>query len=368
MNIKSIMKSIADTIMYQHAAPKGTQQNKSAIGVIALILAVITAFLSLLDAMQHQYIMMAATLVLTLILVSIFVLSLMVKIKRVVELILCVALSMLCVILALTGRNEGFTILWVLLFPPATMLFMRFIYVASIGAFFEVFIIVLFLTPLKNIVSEYYSQTFMVRFPVLYTAFFALSFLAKYLITKQEIAEYNYIQTIEKLSMIDQLTGIPNRRSFEERLSQEWNRAIRNKEPLSVLFTDVDKFKNYNDSYGHLQGDKALQAIAGIFNKALRRSVDFVARWGGEEFAVLLPNTDGEQAFEVAENIRNMVAETQVPLDDDQATYLTISLGINSQIPSSDSSVDDFIRCADDALYAAKNDGRNKARRHIGAP
>ena len=368
MNIKGKMKSIADTIMYQNAAPKETQREKSAIGVVTLVLSIITAIMSLMNAMQHQYVMMAATSALTLILVVIFIISLVVKIKKIVELLLCAALSLLCVFFALTGGNEGFAILWVLLFPPATMLLMRFIYVASFGAFFEVFLIVLFWTPFNSVVSEYYSQTFMLRFPMLYTAFFALSFLAKYLITKQEIAESNYIKTIEKLSMIDQLTGIPNRRSFEERINQEWNRAIRSKEPISVLFIDVDKFKNYNDTYGHLQGDKALKAVAGVFSKALQRSVDFAARWGGEEFAVLLSNTNGEQAYKVAEKIRELVADTQVPLDDGQTTSLTISLGINSQTPSLNSSVADFIRCADDALYTAKSDGRNRAIRYSGSP
>ena len=360
MSLKGNIKSIADTVKYKDVTRDQTRHGKRAIGIITLVLSIITAIMSWMNFVQDQHEMMVATLALTLILVCVFVVSLVVKIREIVDIMLCAVLSMFCVYFALTGGNEGFSILWALLFPPSTLLFMEFIYGTSIGVFFEIFFIVLFWSPLSDVVSEYYSQTFMLRFPMLYTAYFVLFFIAKYLITKQKIAEHNYIQTIENLSMIDQLTNIPNRRSFEDRLRQEWNRAIRNQEPVSVLFIDVDKFKNYNDTYGHLQGDKALQSVADVLAKALKRSVDFAARWGGEEFAVLLSNTEGDQAFTIAENIRKQVAETKIPLDDGQITYSNISIGINSQTPSIDCSVDDFIRCADDSLYTAKQEGRNR--------
>jgi len=361
MKLNSNIKSIVDTIKYKKPDNNQPGREKRATGVIALALSLITAIMSIMNFIQHQYEMMIATTVLTLALVCIFIISLVIKLERMVDLSLCAALSMLCVYFTLTGGNDGFAILWTLLLPPSTMLFMELMTVASIGVFFEVFFIILFWTPLNSFVGMYYSQTFMLRFPMLYTAFFMLSFLAKYLMTKHEIAEHNYIETIESLSLIDQLTNIPNRRSFEERLRQEWNRAIRHQEPLSILFVDVDKFKNYNDTYGHLQGDKALQMVASEFAKALKRSIDFVARWGGEEFAVLLSDTEGEHAFTIAERIRIKIAETEVPLDDGETTYLTISIGINSQTPTLNCLVDDFIRCADDALYSAKSEGRNRA-------
>ena len=366
MFFKGKIKNVTDVIKYQRTVQKRKLQDKTAIGVITLVLFAITAIMSWMNYTQHQYEMMVATLLLTFALVCIFVLSLLVKKRIVVELMLCAVLSLLCMYFALTGGNDGFAILWALLFTSAAMLWMEMIYGISIGLIFEVFFIILFWTPLKSLVSAYYSQTFMLRFPMLYTAFFVLSFLAKYLITKKEIAEHNYIRTIESLSMIDQLTKIPNRRNFEDRLGQEWSRAIRNKETISILFVDVDKFKNYNDTYGHLQGDKALQSVAEVFSKALKRSVDFVARWGGEEFAVLLPNTVGDKAFTIADKIREQIAGTEIPLADGQITYVTISTGICSMSPSIDSSVDEFIRCADDALYSAKNGGRNKACRYPG--
>ena len=346
--------------MYKDADQQSGRRDKRAVGVVTLVLSVITGVMSWMNYTQHQFAMMTATLVLTCVLVCIFVFSLLVKIKKIVELMLCAVLSVLCIYFAVTGGNEGFAILWALVFPPAAMLLMELVYGTSIGLFFEVFFIALFWTPMRSIVSGFYTQTFMMRFPMLYTAFFLLSFLAKYLITRKEIAEQNYIRTIESLSMIDELTKIPNRRNFEERINQEWNRAIRNKESISILFVDVDKFKNYNDTHGHQQGDKALQAVAEVFSGALKRSVDFVARWGGEEFAVLLPNTDSDQAFTIADKIREQLSVTDIPLDDGRITNITISTGISSLVPSQDSIVEDFIRRADDALYKAKHEGRNR--------
>jgi len=362
MNFKKNIKNIINAIKYQSGAQKQIRQNRKAISIICLTLSIIAAIMSCMNFFKHQYGMLAATTVLTLVLVCTFFLSREIKLRRIVDLMLCSVLSMLCLYFALTGGNDGFAILWILLLPPCTMLLLEFIYGISVGIFFEIFVIVLFWTPLKNIVITYYSQTFMLRFPMLYTAFFVTSFFTKYFSTKQEMAEHKYLLTIEHLSMIDKLTNIPNRRNFEDRLRQEWNRAIRNKEPISVLIVDVDNFKNYNDTYGHLQGDTALQSIASTLAKVLKRTEDFVARWGGEEFIILLSNTESNKALEMAEKIRQQINDTQIPLTNGQTTHITISTGINSQRPLLNSSTDDFIRCADDALYAAKHDGRNKVR------
>ena len=164
----------------------------------------------------------------------------------------------------------------------------------------------------------------------------------------------------ERLIRIDQLTDIPNRRSFDERLPLEWGRAIRTKMPISILILDLDYFKNYNDTYGHLQGDKALQATAKLFVQELKRSGDQVARWGGEEFAILLSNTDINGAFDVAERIRQRVESMQIPLVDGSFSRMTISVGVNSLIPTTDSPLEDFIHHADMALYTAKREGRNR--------
>ena len=177
---------------------------------------------------------------------------------------------------------------------------------------------------------------------------------------RNQIQMVNQLRTIEYMSMHDQLTKIPNRRSFDERLQMEWYRAKRERTAISILIADVDKFKNINDTYGHQQGDIVLQMIAKIFPKSLRRPADFAARWGGEEFVILLPNTPLPGAMEVAELVRSNVEKIEVPCADDFTLKVTISIGVNSQEPAQGSPLANFISDADKALYAAKQGGRNR--------
>jgi len=177
---------------------------------------------------------------------------------------------------------------------------------------------------------------------------------------RNQIQIVNQFRTIQRLSMIDQLTNIPNRRSFDERLTMEWNHSIREHTPISILMTDIDKFKELNDTYGHQHGDLALQIIADIFAQSCRRSGDFAARWGGEEFTVLLPNTPLHGALDIAERIRADIENAKIPCPDGSNTSLTISIGVHTLEPAHGSSIDTFLSFADKALYAAKNAGRNR--------
>jgi diguanylate cyclase (GGDEF)-like protein len=177
---------------------------------------------------------------------------------------------------------------------------------------------------------------------------------------RNQIQIINQFRTINHLSMIDQMTNIPNRRSFDERLHVEWNRAVREHMPISLLMIDVDKFKNYNDTYGHQQGDIVLQTVAKIFSQAAKRSGDSAARWGGEEFVVLLPNTMMPGALEIAERIRANVEAVVIPCIEGSTTKVTISIGVNARLPVPGDPIDTFISNADKALYEAKTQGRNR--------
>ena len=177
---------------------------------------------------------------------------------------------------------------------------------------------------------------------------------------QNQIRIVNQIRAIERLSTIDQLTDIANKRSFNQQLNMEWRRAIRNKQPLSIMMLDVDLFKNFNDTYGHLQGDVVLQSIAKTLVQTLKRPADFAARWGGEEFAVLLPVTDIEGAMLNAENIRRNIERTIVTCAPGVDTNVTVSIGVNTLIPTIRDSMNDFVNKADMALYNAKRTGRNK--------
>lgn len=176
------------------------------------------------------------------------------------------------------------------------------------------------------------------------------------------------IRTIEMLGMVDALTEIPNRRNFDLRMSQEWNRALRDRSSLSLLMLDVDHFKKYNDTYGHPQGDKVLQMLAKVMTRSINRPADFAARLGGEEFAVILPGSDLEGALVVAEKIRANVEATELSLGaPGETTSVTTSIGAAWTVPSRDGRIDELVAKADAALYEAKNSGRNRVCSMVGA-
>ena len=179
---------------------------------------------------------------------------------------------------------------------------------------------------------------------------------------RNQIQIINQMRTIEQLSMIDQLTNIPNRRHFDNTMESEWGRAAREHLPICFLLIDVDHFKAYNDAFGHQQGDRALCQIARVIIQTLKRATDFAARWGGEEFAVLLPNTDAGGGLEIGEQMRKNIEEMEILLEDGSVTKLTASVGVNAHKPAPSCSVGKFFSQTDKALYEAKNAGRNRVR------
>ncbi|MBL8443644.1 MAG: diguanylate cyclase [Zoogloeaceae bacterium] len=168
---------------------------------------------------------------------------------------------------------------------------------------------------------------------------------------------------LSRLSSVDGLTGIPNRRVFDDTLVREWRRAERRNAPLSLLLLDIDHFKEYNDCYGHQAGDDCLRAVAGSLDRALRRSSDLAARYGGEEFVIVLPETDAEGARNVAENVLEIVRGLGIEhARSPTASRVTISIGVATAIPArdDDSGWKKLLGSADAALYQAKDNGRNR--------
>ncbi|MDR2951917.1 MAG: diguanylate cyclase [Treponema sp.] len=172
----------------------------------------------------------------------------------------------------------------------------------------------------------------------------------------------NSVLGLTSFGMRDHLTEIPNRRSFDNRMNWEWERAKRDKSNISVMMIDIDKFKNYNDTFGHQQGDVALKTVAKTVKQTVKRSIDFAARYGGEEFVVLLPSTGANGSAHVAEKIRLAVESVEIPCEDPAGRHVTISIGVSSNMPLHEgpSSISSFITEADDALYKAKEAGRNR--------
>ncbi len=165
---------------------------------------------------------------------------------------------------------------------------------------------------------------------------------------------------LEKLSLFDQLTGLANRRNFDRTLLRQYNLAKRNKSPLSLIICDIDYFKIYNDSYGHQQGDDCLATVAQTIAAVLKRPTDLACRYGGEEFTVILPDTNLQGGRDVAEKIRLAVLEKNLPHSGSKVTScVTLSLGVatyNGQFKTDDA----ITKAADDALYQAKEHGRNR--------
>jgi diguanylate cyclase (GGDEF)-like protein len=161
---------------------------------------------------------------------------------------------------------------------------------------------------------------------------------------------------LEELATTDALTGLRNRRKFDDTIETEWRRATRQKTPLALLMIDADHFKSYNDTFGHQAGDQMLVGIAICISDSVRRAGDCTARYGGEEFAVLLPGLLPAEALRVAETIRLKVQQWS-----DGPTITTVSVGVASLTPTATMDWSSLIEIADKALYAAKADGRNRS-------
>jgi len=163
------------------------------------------------------------------------------------------------------------------------------------------------------------------------------------------------------LSSQDGLTGIANRRHFDEFLANEWNRALRAQSPLSLILCDIDHFKAYNDHYGHQQGDRCLIRIADVLQQYARRGGDLAARYGGEEFTVILPETSLESASAIAESIRQSVLDIAIPhRASETENIVTASFGVATIVPQRNQQSRLLIALADKALYQAKQQGRNR--------
>ena len=172
---------------------------------------------------------------------------------------------------------------------------------------------------------------------------------------------YNYRRQVEAQSMTDQLTGIANRRKYEQYCVAKWQDAVRLQVPFSICMFDIDRFKVYNDTFGHPAGDKVIAAVAKTAAAQLQRSTDFLARYGGEEFVGLIMGAPSEKIFQHMKTIRQAVEDLHIPHDPSVSQWVTISVGGVTVIPQVGSDYDFYLKVADTMLYDAKKHGRNQA-------
>ena len=170
------------------------------------------------------------------------------------------------------------------------------------------------------------------------------------------------LQRMEALASLDGLTGVANRRHFDQVFSLEWARARRERSPVALLMIDTDRFKAFNDQYGHLSGDACLRSVARAIVNIPRRPADLVARYGGEEFAVLLPGSDAAGACVVAEAVRDAIYALAVPHETSEEQRVTVSIGVAAMVPTEQIDAVELIAMSDDALYSAKHAGRNRVQ------
>jgi two-component system chemotaxis family response regulator WspR len=178
-------------------------------------------------------------------------------------------------------------------------------------------------------------------------------------VSQQQLLDTNMV--LQRLMNSDGLTGLSNRRHFDEYIELEWRRSLREQSQMSLLMIDVDYFKTFNDTFGHLEGDEALRKVATAIRDASARPSDLPARYGGEEFALVLPNTSPGGARLVAEKLRMTVQALKIPhISPTEGSSLTISIGLSTITPTAGSHCRELISAADKGLYLAKNNGRNQ--------
>ena len=171
---------------------------------------------------------------------------------------------------------------------------------------------------------------------------------------------YHYRRQVEEQSMTDQLTGIANRRRYEQHRSTKWSEAVRLHVPISICMFDIDRFKVYNDTFGHPAGDKVIAAVAQTAAAHLQRSTDFLARYGGEEFVALTMGDAADQIFGHFQKIRQGVEDLHIPHDPSVSQWVTVSIGGVTVVPERGSDYDFYLKIADTMLYDAKKKGRNR--------
>ncbi len=265
--------------------------------------------------------------------------------------------SLLCAyILIGDGPADGSAMLWIAIYPSTAILYLGLRYGTAMFIVFYTFLLGLFYTPLESIMTVTFTESMQIRLLMVCLASFVFVWFLEFARFKANLALHKAAHRIEQSSLTDTLTGLGNRRDFDRSLAWTMARSSRNNVQYSLAILDIDHFKRVNDTYGHAVGDQVLTHIASEVETQIRNA-DRMFRWGGEEFAIIMPATTMNKAMAGAERIRMHIERTPFLLGNEQI-FLTVSLGIYSGNESSDVAYPMHI--ADQCLYRAKSTGRNK--------
>jgi diguanylate cyclase (GGDEF)-like protein len=322
----------------------------------------------LLNLFQHVYNLMIVTGIFSAMCVVSFIILIVFHKDTFASYVISISTAAMLISFLINGGIDGFSPIWACLLPSVAMFFLGMKRGAILSLTMLVILLLCFWTPLSGLLLYKYNKTFMTRFPIVYFSSFLMALALEYVRRSTYNKMRSTMDMLDKLGKIDPLTQIENRRFFDLKLVELWGIILRANGKISMLMIDVDCFKSYNDKYGHMAGDKVLVEVAKTINTAINRKTDFAARWGGEEFAVLLPLTDQNGAKKVAERIRKKVREKNIPHEytNTLEKFITVSIGIATVSPSKFNSYYDLLKLSDDSLYQAKSDGKNQTGKAIG--
>jgi len=328
--------------------------------LLSLIICMMICFIMfIINIMTQELTLMLITGVMALICSGILIYVLITKKYRVGRNLIFGVFLFAIIIFLVKGLGDGFSPYWILLFPYLAFFLYDFRGGLIRSLFVQVLILLMLWTPLNQFIQYDYGKAFFNRYPVLYFSLMVSSISLGYVQNKTLLRLKGSKLALEKISTIDCLTGLENRRFFDQHSKDVW-RAFQNKDAfVGIFIIDVDDFKKYNDRYGHLAGDEVLISIARALKEVVDKENGYISRWGGEEFICLFPDVEKDE--NLADQLLKAIVELEIRHEDSSVknNYVTISIGGAIVKPSSSHRIDDVILSADQCLYKAKADGKN---------
>lgn len=359
-----IFKAIANKlkIKFQDFLFYESVRKRILMSIATIILCLISSLMTVVNFITKEQILIRATGLFSIVLFIVFIITIRYNNELIPEIILAISIVALFSYFLVYGGVEGFSPIWMMLLPSTALT----IYGLKKGLYLCFFVllisIVLLWTPGIEFVKFDYSNAFIGRFPMALLSSIVIATALEYerFLIFKKLSESRTMY--ERSSKIDELTKLKNRRGFNAKLHQVCEQLCKADADLSIIMIDIDFFKLYNDHYGHIVADGVLAEVADIIKSTASTTSNIVARWGGEEFTVLLPFMNLEEAHKVAQSILEAVRERKIPhkaskLED---KYVSVSIGVTAIKPSHEDDCSNLMKTVDMALYKAKESGRNK--------